>query len=269
MGFLDNVQSSINRGVAGANRSANAMKLKSQLSDAMKRRQALAAQLGASLYDATKGDPSFRTGREALYDGIAAIDVERAGIQAEIERIEAEAQAAQVAATHFACPFCGTSVGASDLFCSGCGKPMADIQAALAAQQVQVAAPAAVGGPTCPSCGAPINPGDAFCMSCGAKIEAPAPVAPAAPSAPAADAEPAHLSEDSSGDATLPDGFQETPTAPADFFDSTPQPSEVPAAADEPAPEPEPAPEGNVCPSCGKVNKPTDKFCMRCGTKLQ
>ena len=77
MGFLDNVQSSINRGMAGANRSANAMKLKSQLSDAMKRRQALAAQLGASLYDVTKGDPSFRSGREALYDGIAAIDVSR------------------------------------------------------------------------------------------------------------------------------------------------------------------------------------------------
>lgn len=266
MGFLDNVQSSINRGMAGANRSANAMKLKSQLSDAMKRRQALAAQLGASLYDVTKGDPSFRTGREALYDGIAAIDVERAGIQAEIERIEAEAQAAQVAATHFACPFCGTSVGASDLFCSGCGKPMADIQAALAAQQVQVAAPAVAGGPTCPHCGAPINPGDAFCMSCGAKIEAPA--EPVVPAAPAVDAEPAHLSDDVAGDAALSDGFQETPAAPADFFDSTPEPVEVPAPAAEPVAA-EPAPEGNVCPSCGKVNKPTDKFCMCCGTKLQ
>ena len=243
MGFLDNVQSSINRGMAGANRSANAMKLKSQLSDAMKRRQALAAQLGASLYDVTKGDPSFRSGREALYDGIAAIDVERAGIQAEIERIEAEAQAAQVAATHYACPFCGTSVGASDLFCSGCGKPMADIQAALAAQQVQAAVPVAVaGGPTCPNCGAPVNPGDAFCMSCGSKIEAPAAPVEVHADFPAFD-EPA-------------------PEAAAAQDFSAPEPV--------PAPEPEPAePAGNVCPSCGKVNKPTDKFCMCCGTKLQ
>lgn len=82
----------------------------------MKRRQALAAQLGASLYDATKDDPTFRAGREAIYDGIAAIDAERAGYQAEIDRIEAEAQAAAV---RYTCPFCGSSVAVSDLFCSG------------------------------------------------------------------------------------------------------------------------------------------------------
>ena len=61
MGFLDDVQASLNRGVAGANRGVESMKLKNQLNDAMKRRQALAAQLGASLYDITKDDPSFRT----------------------------------------------------------------------------------------------------------------------------------------------------------------------------------------------------------------
>ena len=169
MGFFDSVQSSINRGVAGANRASSSMKLKAQLNDAIKRRQALAAQLGASLYDVTKDDPIFRAGREAIYDGIASIDEERAACQAQIERIEAEAQAAQVAATRYACPFCGSSVAASDLFCSGCGKSMAEIEAALSAQQPQQ--PAAAGA-TCPSCGAPVNADDAFCMSCGAVLAA-------------------------------------------------------------------------------------------------
>lgn len=74
MGFLDDVQASLNRGVAGANRGVESMKLKSQLNDANKRRSQLAAQLGASLYEATKDDESFRAGREQLYDGIAQID---------------------------------------------------------------------------------------------------------------------------------------------------------------------------------------------------
>lgn len=62
----------------GANRTGNTIKLKAQMSEAMKRRQTLAAQLGASLYEATKDDPELRAGREAIYDGIAAIDAERA-----------------------------------------------------------------------------------------------------------------------------------------------------------------------------------------------
>ncbi len=60
MGFLDDVQSTFNRGVAGASRTASVVKLKGQLNDALKRRQGLAAQLGASLYEQTKEDPAFR-----------------------------------------------------------------------------------------------------------------------------------------------------------------------------------------------------------------
>ena len=142
MGLFDSFQTSINRGASAAGRATSTMRLKAQMSDALKRRQGLAAQLGASLYEATKDSPEFRTGREALYDGIAAIDAERAQCQAEINRIEAESQAAQVAATHITCPFCGSSVGAGDLFCAGCGKPMAEIQAALSAQQPAATIPA-------------------------------------------------------------------------------------------------------------------------------
>lgn len=224
MSFFDDLQNSINRGVAGANRTGNTIKLKAQLSEAMKRRQTLAAQLGASLYDATKDDPTFRAGREAIYDGIAAIDAERAGYQAEIDRIEAEAQAAQAAAVRYTCPFCGSSVAASDLFCSGCGKPMAEIEAAITKQRTSGIATAVVpdasSAATCPQCGAPINEGDMFCMSCGAKLE------------PASEPEPE------------PVIVLEPVAAPAPKPVVVPDPEPVavpePAAAPDPEPEPEP-----------------------------
>ncbi|WP_419040838.1 zinc-ribbon domain-containing protein, partial [Parolsenella catena] len=169
MGFLDSLQSSVNRGMAATGRATSTMKLKAQMSEALKRRQALAAQLGASLYDVTKDDANLRAGREALYDGIAACDAERAQCQVEIERLEAESAAATAANSYYVCPFCGSHVVTTDLFCSGCGKPMAEITAALSAQQQAPAAPVAPvsGAAACPQCGAPVNAGDVFCMSCG------------------------------------------------------------------------------------------------------
>lgn len=183
MGFLDSLQSSVNSATAAAGRATSTLKLKSQMNEALKRRQGYAAQLGASLYEATKDNPELRAGREALFDSIAACDAERAQLQAQIDQIEAEAAAAEAAASYYVCPFCHSRVGATDLFCMGCGKPMAEIQAALAQQQA-AAAPAPqpqAAGAACPQCGAPVNPGDAFCMSCGCKLGAPAPAPAPAP----------------------------------------------------------------------------------------
>ena len=190
MGFLDSLQSSVNRGMAATGRATSTMKLKAQMSEALKRRQALAAQLGASLYDVTKDDANLRAGREALYDGIAACDAERAQCQAEIERLEAESAAATAANSYYVCPFCGSHVVTTDLFCSGCGKPMAEITAALSAQQQAPAAPVAPvsGAAACPQCGAPVNAGDVFCMSCGYNLAA----APAPAAVAASDPEPAY-----------------------------------------------------------------------------
>lgn len=232
MGFLDSLQSSVNRGMAATGRATSTMKLKAQMSEALKRRQALAAQLGASLYDVTKDDANLRAGREALYDGIAACDAERAQCQAEIERLEAESAAATAANSYYVCPFCGSHVVTTDLFCSGCGKPMAEITAALSAQQQAPAAPVAPvsGAAACPQCGAPVNAGDVFCMSCGYNLAAaPAPAAVAA---------------------------------------SDPEPAVAPVP--EPAPEPIPAaaPAANVCPNCGTPCEPGDAFCMGCGARL-
>lgn len=205
MGFLDSVQSSLNRGVAAAGRATSTMQLRSQLNELTKRRQGLAAQLGASLYEVTKDDPALRAGREPLYDGIAACDQERAQCQAQIDQLEAEAAAATAAAQYYVCPFCGSHVAATDLFCSGCGKPMAEILGALSAQQQAAAAPApaAVAGATCPSCGAPVTPGDAFCMSCGAKLSGAS--APAAPAPAAPEPVPAAPVPDNAGEPQAPE----------------------------------------------------------------
>lgn len=208
MGFLDDVQASVNRGVAGANRGVESMKLKNQMNDAMKRRQQLAAQLGASLYEVTREDAVLRSGREALYDGIAAIDQERDAIQAQLEELERQAAAAAQAAASIECPFCHTRISATDMFCCGCGKPMAEIQAAYAAAQSVPAEPEpapAAAQAVCPACGSPVNEGDAFCMNCGAKLGAAAPepapdpaaqpASPDQPAAPAPDAAPSDAGE--------------------------------------------------------------------------
>lgn len=168
MGILDNITSSVNKGIAATNRATTTMKLKAQMNDAIKRRQNLAAQLGASLYEATKDDEDLRRGREALYDGIAACDEERAAYQEEIARIESETQSAAASAATTSCPFCGAKIGAGDMFCSGCGKSMDEIRAAGADRQ---AAPDEHTGAVCPSCGAPVLEEDIFCMNCGNKLK--------------------------------------------------------------------------------------------------
>ena len=165
MGFLDDLQSTMNRGMDSANRTGRAAKLKMQRSDYMNQRKDLTAQLGASLYEATKADPAFRTGREALYDGIATIDAQCAAIDAELQQIAYQQAASAQAAQVYTCPTCGSAVRATQAFCTGCGTPIATVMAA-AGQQPQAVA----GGLSCPQCGAPIGSDDVFCMNCGARV---------------------------------------------------------------------------------------------------
>ena len=167
MGFLDDVSASLNRGVNAVGRSGKAAQIKLQMSELLKQRKDMAAQLGASLYDVTKDNPELRAGREALYDGIAKIDADRAQMQADIEALEAEQAAANYAAQQIRCPNCGTWVSVNDAFCSGCGTSVEQIKAA-AVTPVPATAPV---GATCPNCSAPVAEGDAFCMSCGQKLQ--------------------------------------------------------------------------------------------------
>lgn len=167
MGFLDNVTSAVNRGTAAAGRGADKIKLNARIAELNRQRQGLAAQLGASLYEATRNDPAFVAGREALYDGIAQADAEREECQRQIAAIDEQAAAAATAAAGFACSVCGARMTGADLFCSSCGSPAEKARPQAAAAQ-EGGAPT---GPACPSCGAPIGEGDLFCMGCGAKVE--------------------------------------------------------------------------------------------------
>lgn len=274
MGFLDSLQSSVNRGMAATGRATSTMKLKAQMSEALKRRQALAAQLGASLYDVTKDDAGLRAGREALYDGIAACDAERAQCQAEIEHIEAESAAATAANSYYVCPFCGSHVVTTDLFCSGCGKPMAEITAALSAQQQAPAAPVAPvsGAAACPQCGAPVNAGDAFCMSCGYNLAAAAAPEPVVAPAPVAEEIVEPVVAPALEPEPEPAAAPEPAVAPEPVAEPEPAPEPVPVAEPVPMPEPVAAPASepaaNVCPNCGTPYEPGDAFCMGCGTRL-
>lgn len=274
MGFLDSLQSSVNRGVAATGRATSTMKLKAQMSEALKRRQALAAQLGASLYDVTKDDAGLRAGREALYDGIAACDAERAQCQAEIERIEAESAAATAANSYYVCPFCGSHVVTTDLFCSGCGKPMAEITAALSARQQAPTAPVAPvsGAAACPQCGAPVNAGDAFCMSCGYNLAAAAVPEPVVAPAPVAEEIVEPVVAPALEPEPEPAAAPEPAVAPEPVAEPEPAPEPVPVAEPVPMPEPVAAPASepaaNVCPNCGTPYEPGDAFCMGCGTRL-
>lgn len=177
MGFLDNITESINRGTEAIGRGTKSAQLKLRLGELVKERQKLAAQLGAGLYDKLKDDAAMREGLEQLFDGIAAIDSQRDDIQSQIDILEAQGAASAAAAVTYKCPDCGASVGAADLFCSGCGKPIAEVRAAAEAQESAMSEssgnPAhfpAADGPMCLSCGAPLKEGDAFCMSCGQQI---------------------------------------------------------------------------------------------------
>ena len=109
MGLFDSFSSSINRTSTAAGRATAEMRLKRQMEDALRRRQQLATQLGASLYEATKDDPGLRAGREALYDGIAQCDAERRECQRQIERLHVAA----TTVAFYTCPFCGAKIGAA------------------------------------------------------------------------------------------------------------------------------------------------------------
>ena len=67
--------------------------LKQQLADLDEKRKGLEAQLGESLYEASKSNPALRVGHEPLFEAIDAIDASMAKINEEEERIKSEEEA--------------------------------------------------------------------------------------------------------------------------------------------------------------------------------
>ena len=148
-------------------REARIAELRNRMAEATKRRERFCAQLGSSLYEATRENPILRMGREELYDGIAQCDAEREAFQRRIDEIGAEEQAARAASQGYECPRCHFKLNAQDRFCSGCGLPIAEVIAGQASLQ-----PAGNhANPHCPTCGGVVNEEDAFSMHCGAALK--------------------------------------------------------------------------------------------------
>ncbi len=133
MGFLDNVTSAVNRGTAAAGRGADKIKLNARIAELNRQRQGLAAQLGASLYEATRDDATFVAGREGLYEGIARVDAERedcSGCGTPADKARAQAAPAPIAPSGPACASCGAPLGEGDMFCMACGAKVASAASA-------------------------------------------------------------------------------------------------------------------------------------------
>ncbi|MCL2889580.1 MAG: zinc ribbon domain-containing protein [Eggerthellaceae bacterium] len=176
MGILDDAGGLINRGVASAGRGTRSISLKAQVSDLNKRRETLASQLGAALYEETRNDPQFRTPYEGLYVSIETLDQQKEALLLELKNLEIQAQLAnapQQAAggpAWIVCPTCGKQLSVEDAFCSGCGMGMAAIK-----QQMRL----------CGNCGLALDSSDLFCVGCGQPVPPVAQVAEAVEAAPA------------------------------------------------------------------------------------
>ena len=251
MGFFDDIQGAVDRGMSTMERGVEIAKINARMREINQQRSNLAAQLGACLYERTKNDPSFTEGLETLYSGIARLDSERIEAQAMIEQLQNQPQQKAPARQLVTCPTCGSFCDPTDMFCCGCGAKVADFAAGSAAS-------AAAGTYYCPKCSAPFEEGDAFCMSCGARLASELPAAePVFTADPAIEPELASAPEPAAEPQPEPVVLEPEPAVepePELSFVRTPDVEDDedleltlvmdPAAADDSAaPKPEPAPE--------------------------
>lgn len=82
-GFSSSFQHAFKSGADAAEKTTRKLKLKASLSDAKHRLRTSQANLGADVYQETKDDVTFRSGREELYTAIE-------NAQREVETLEAE-----------------------------------------------------------------------------------------------------------------------------------------------------------------------------------
>ncbi|MDO4499421.1 MAG: hypothetical protein Q4B51_07375 [Coriobacteriaceae bacterium] len=242
MGFFDDIQGAVDRGMSTMERGVEIAKINARMREINQQRSNLAAQLGACLYERTKNDPSFTEGLETLYSGIARLDSERIEAQAMIEQLQNQPQQKAPARQLVTCPTCGSFCDPTDMFCCGCGAKAADFAAGSAAS-------AAAGTYYCPKCSAPFEEGDAFCMSCGARLASELPAAePVFTADPAIEPELASAPEPAAEPQPIPEpepelSFVRTPDVEDDEDLELTLVMDPAAADDSAAPKPEPAPE--------------------------
>ena len=235
MGFFDDIQGAVDRGMSTMERGVEIAKINARMREINQQRSNLAAQLGACLYERTKNDPSFTEGLETLYSGIARLDSERIEAQAMIEQLQNQPQQKAPARQLVTCPTCGSFCDPTDMFCCGCGAKVADFAAGSAAS-------AAAGTYYCPKCSAPFEEGDAFCMSCGARLASELPAAePVFTADPVIAPEPTPVAEPKPEPAPEPQPqltFQPMGAAGGSSLDATLQPFLPLEQQGEPAPKP-------------------------------
>lgn len=246
-----------------------------------KKRRSACADLGESLYDVTKSVYSLKDGREELYDRIAEIDKKKATVEYQLrvakhaeDESRARAAAAAAAMKHvYICPRCGSEVPADDLFCTGCGMPVAEIKKALGVRDGSGAGGAGSPVGYCSHCGAPLEEGDVFCTNCGRKVEqAPEPStpAPAAPTVPEAMPEPEPTRQPGPAlGSQLPELPAVEPLVETETIVLQPDQDDARQRQAKPAAEQKPQQSYRFCPSCGAKVEPNYKFCLRCGARLQ
>lgn len=259
MGFFDDIQGAVDRGMSTMERGVEIAKINARMREINQQRSNLAAQLGACLYERTKNDPSFTEGLETLYSGIARLDSERIEAQAMIEQLQNQPQQKAPARQLVTCPTCGSFCDPTDMFCCGCGAKVADFAAGSAAS-------AAAGTYYCPKCSAPFEEGDAFCMSCGARLASELPAAePIFTADPAIEPELASAPEPAAEPQPIPEpepelSFVRTPDVEDDEDLELTLVMDPAAADDSAAPKPEPAPhlvvESYVAPQSGLAFDP-------------
>ena len=259
MGFFDDIQGAVDRGMSTMERGVEIAKINARMREINQQRSNLAAQLGACLYERTKNDPSFTEGLETLYSGIARLDSERIEAQAMIEQLQNQPQQKAPSRQLVTCPTCGSFCDPTDMFCCGCGAKVADFAAGSAAS-------AAAGTYYCPKCSAPFEEGDAFCMSCGARLASELPAAePVFTADPAIEPELASAPEPAAEPQPIPEpepelSFVRTPDVEDDEDLELTLVMDPAAADDSAAPKPEPAPhlvvESYVAPQSGLAFDP-------------
>lgn len=186
MGLFDDISaqigSTVNRGSAAASRTTRTMRIRSELTELERQREAAAARLGAELYPRLSAYPELCEGCEALIGAIMTADERTSALREELAQIEREAEEAKaqaeaeakarrnahVAQPAFVCPTCGSAVDEGDAFCMSCGTKL---DPSMFVRQEQAEEPQAEGLGACPQCGAEVLPGSKFCGSCGARVE--------------------------------------------------------------------------------------------------
>ena len=166
MSFFDDVSDMVNSGAAAVQKASKIAPLRFQIGDIDRQRRELATQLGESILANPVSASLVKPAYEDLFASIEELAAQRAAIEEEIAKIEAEAEAAEKKQEPSIekCASCGGPIGENDKFCCTCGAPV------MREESEPEPEPEPAPNAFCTECGSPVKHTDSFCMNCGAKL---------------------------------------------------------------------------------------------------